>query len=190
MLAVAFDESGLLGLLAALNKSPWATQGDPGDPLPSMIAPLTEPTRLASRAYLKAVAVRRRMYELWEQNPHRGTEELVETVAVERGYTVRQLERYLLIKRYLDSLDEARRSNLLETVKATTISLFTEIQFLMKEQHWIDPGEPDFRDSKNVPPPAPHAFGDTISPVAVGLSPEQTKSMVLALEEAIAGAMS
>ena len=55
-----------------------------------------------------------------------------------------QLHRYLLIKRYCDSLDDRRRKDVLVYAQSGTLALTSNINALIREGAWRDPGEMSF----------------------------------------------
>lgn len=114
---------------------------DLGEPSPFELGEIIEPETSARKACGKAAVARRRMYDLWVHDSHLLHAELIEKVAVEMGGLREQLERYLLIRRYTDSLETQRRKELLELAKASTLTLESEIKKLQEDGEWRDPGE-------------------------------------------------
>ncbi|CAG9463280.1 unnamed protein product [Pedinophyceae sp. YPF-701] len=159
--------TGLLGFLETVARKQL---NDPGDPRPSSISVVVEPTRLASVAVAKAAVVRRAMYEAWLIDHHLSHDEILDIVARQKGVMRESLERYLLVKRYVDSLDETRRRSLLEVVKATTLALVVEVGHLVREGAWMDGGEPDFRRPENQPATVPDAFAETTATETMHIS--------------------
>lgn len=120
------------------------SEPDAGEPVPSELGPLIEPVALAKRAYEKADVVRRKMFELWVHDKDLQHSELVQRVCEDTGAFPAQLERYLLIKRYCDSLDEPKRKDLLQFAKTRTLRLCADVGVVVKDGNWRDPGEPSF----------------------------------------------
>ena len=104
----------------------------------------------AQAAFEQSDVVRRRMYEQWVTDRHLRHDELVARVAEEMGASPYQVERYLLVRRYADSLDERSRRNLLGVAQVRLLELVHEIQERVDSGEWRDPGEPSFL--QHVPP--------------------------------------
>ena len=136
---------GLLDLLAALEGV-----ADTGEPEPHQLGPRIEPVAEAQVAFEKSNTVRRQMYEHWVTDRHLRHDELVLRVAEELGASHYQIERYLLVRRYADSLDERSRRNLLGVAQARLLELVHEINERVDNGEWRDPGEPSFQ--QHVPP--------------------------------------
>ena len=126
------------------------TGEDDTEPAPSELGPLVEPTVTAKRAFMRADFIRRRMYERWVADRFLSQEEMVEMVAEEMGLMPTQLQRYLLIKRYCDSLAEDKLRDLLEMSGAETLYLVSQIRQMVSQGLWLDTGEPSFQTY--VPP--------------------------------------
>ena len=126
---------------------------DLGEPAPSELAPFVEPTILAKKAFLRADYVRRRMYERWLQDQYLRLEEMIEMVSEEMGLMPTQLQRYLLVKRYCDSLSDGKRTELLEMSGTETLYLVAQIRQMVAQGLWLDVGEPSFT---NYVPPIVH----------------------------------
>jgi ankyrin repeat protein len=139
---------GLMQVLAAVAEKE-AEGGDDGEPIPSELGPLVEPIMDAKLAYEKASVVRRRMYEKWVHDKNMLTNDMVLAVGEETGAFPAQLHRYLIIKRYIDDQDERKKGELLAAAAAgrkRTLDLAIEVQELVREGGWRDPGEPSFHD--------------------------------------------
>jgi hypothetical protein len=117
---------------------------DMGEPVPSELGPIIEPLALAKRAFEKADVVRRKMFELWVHDKDLQHDELVQLVSEEMGVFPTQIERYLLVKRYCDSLDSGKRKDLLVFTKSRTVKLCADIRAVIRDGGWRDPGEPSF----------------------------------------------
>lgn len=136
---------GLLELLSSIEGSE-----DPGEPEPHLLGPRIEPVAEAQAAFERSDVVRRRMYEQWVTDRHLRHDELVARVAEEMGASPYQVERYLMVRRYADSLDERSRRNLLGVAQVRLLELVHEIQERVDNGEWRDPGEPSFL--QHVPP--------------------------------------
>ena len=143
-------ESYPKGLLEALASIRELNVEDEGEPAPRDLGPTIEPLALAEAAYNKADVLRRRMYENWLVNKHLREDELVAAVAKEIGQIPAQLDRYLLIRRYCDSLEEKERSELLDAAKAKTLALVKTIDRKLVNGEWRDSDEPSFLEY--IPP--------------------------------------
>ncbi|KAK3274842.1 hypothetical protein CYMTET_16981 [Cymbomonas tetramitiformis] len=132
------------GIMQVLSAAAEEGGSDMGEPVPSELGPLIEPITLAKRAFEKADIVRRKMFERWVHDKDMQHSELLESVCHETGAFVAQLERYLLIKRYCDSLEERKRKDLLQFAKTKTLLLCSTIRQVMRDGGWRDPGEPSF----------------------------------------------
>jgi len=131
------------GLMQVLGAA--AEEGmDAGEPVPQDLGPMIEPLTMAKRAFEKADVVRRKMFELWVHDKDLQHDDLVQMVAEEMGVFPTQIERYLLVKRYCDSLDEARRKDVLQFAKTRTVKLCADVRGVMRDGGWRDPGEPSF----------------------------------------------
>jgi hypothetical protein len=117
---------------------------DDGEPAPSELGLFVEPTSSAKKAFLRADYVRRRMYERWLQDQYLLIEEMIEMVSEEMGLMPTQLQRYLLIKRYCDSLADGKRNELLEMSGTETLYLVSQIRQMVAQGLWLDVGEPSF----------------------------------------------
>mmetsp|Transcript_8387 Transcript_8387/g.15900 ORF Transcript_8387/g.15900 Transcript_8387/m.15900 type:complete len:1684 (-) Transcript_8387:1295-6346(-) len=131
---------------------------DSGEPVPSELGPLIEPITLAKRAYEKAGVVRRKMYELWVHDKDLQHDELIQLVCEDMGAFRAQLERYLLVKRYCDSLDDTKRKDLLQFSRTKCVKLCADIRVVIRDGGWRDPGEPSFFSHK--PPIVVDEAGD------------------------------
>ena len=145
--------AGLLGFLDALGAR--GVQ-DEGDPRPSAIAAVVEPVVLARDAVRRAAALRKWMYDEWLTDNYLEVPELVDRVVEQRGSTARNCHRYLLILRYVETLDPQRARAILDIQRTATLALAVQVQQLLDEGAWVDPGEPDFFEW--VPPPIPDEF--------------------------------
>ena len=123
---------------------------DLGEPEPHLLGARIEPVAEAQAAFEQSDVVRRRMYEQWVTDRHLRHDELVVRVAEEMGASPYQVERYLLVRRYADSLDERSRRNLLGVAQVRLLELVHEIQERVDSGEWQDPGEPSFL--QHVPP--------------------------------------
>ncbi|GHP07043.1 Anoctamin-8 [Pycnococcus provasolii] len=132
---------GLMDVLAVIAEE---AAPDPGEPVPAELGPHIDPVVYAKRAFERADVVRRKMFERWVLDKQMGTDELVTAVAEEMGANPPQLHRYLLIKRYCDSLDDRRRKDVLVYAQSGTLALTSNINALIREGAWRDPGEMSF----------------------------------------------
>lgn len=145
------DEENPLGLMQVLATiaEKEAEGGDDGEPIPSELGPLIEPIMDAKLAYEKASVIRRRMYENWVHDMNMMTVDMVSAVCEQTGAFPDQVNRYLIIKRYIDDQEERKKGELLAAAAAgrkRTLDLAIEIQELVREGSWRDPGEPSFHD--------------------------------------------
>merc|ERR1719231_1817262 len=138
-----------MGLMQVLSMIAEKEPEDEGEPIPAELGPLIEPLTAAKLAYEKADVIRRRMYEKLVLDKNMLVDEMVQAVAEDLGNFPAQLDRYLLIKRYVQSLDERQQVELLEVGRKSTLDLAEEINRSIKEGSWRDPGEPSFH---NYPP--------------------------------------
>lgn len=127
-----------------------AEAGEEGEPAPSELGPYVEPTTMAKRAFMRADYVRRRMYEQWMHDNYLQHQEMIELVSEEMGLMPTQLQRYLLVKRYCDSLPDGKVNELLEMAGTETLYLVGQIRQMVAQGLWLDAGEPDF--AAYVPP--------------------------------------
>ena len=132
---------GLMDVLAVIAEE---AAPDPGEPVPAELGPHVEPVVYAKRAYERADVIRRKMFERWVLDKHLGTDELIDIVAEDMGAYPPQLHRSLLIKRYCDSLDDRRRKDVLVYAQSGTLALCSNINALIREGAWRDPGEQSF----------------------------------------------
>eukprot|EP00240_Pyramimonas_obovata_P000249 CAMPEP_0118927864 /NCGR_PEP_ID=MMETSP1169-20130426/5244_1 /TAXON_ID=36882 /ORGANISM="Pyramimonas obovata, Strain CCMP722" /LENGTH=1671 /DNA_ID=CAMNT_0006869721 /DNA_START=246 /DNA_END=5258 /DNA_ORIENTATION=- len=139
------------GLMQVLGAAAEEGQQDAGEPVPSELGPVIEPVLTARRAFEKADAVRRRMFDAWVRDKDLQHADLLQRVCEDTGSFEAQLERYLLIKRYCESLDERKRKDLLQYSKVKTLRLCLDISNVVRDGGWRDPGEPSFYTF--TPPP-------------------------------------
>jgi len=132
------------GLMQVLSSTAEEGALDAGEPPPSELGEMIEPITLAKRAFEKADIVRRKMFERWVHDKDMQHDELVQSVCEETGAFPEQLERYLLIKRYCDGLEERKRKDVLQFATSRTLLLCATIRQVMKDGGWRDPGEPSF----------------------------------------------
>lgn len=123
---------------------------DEGEPAPAELGPVIEPTTMARRAFLRADYVRRRMYERWTSDNFLSLEEMVGMVAEELGLMPTNIHRYLLIKRYCDSLPADKAAEVLEMAATETLYLVSQIRQMVQQGLWLDVGEASFHTY--VPP--------------------------------------
>ena len=145
------DEENPLGLMQVLATvaEKEAEGGDDGEPIPSELGPLIEPIMDAKLAYEKASVVRRRMYEKWVHDKNMLTNDMLSQVCEDTGAFPDQLHRYLIIKRYIDDQGARTKGELLAAAAAgrrRTLDLAIEVQELVREGGWRDPGEPSFHE--------------------------------------------
>lgn len=145
--------TGLLGFLESANR---VRVQDDGDPLPSAVAGVVEPVVLARDAVARAQALRRWMYNEWLQDTYLQPDEMLARVVAARGSTVRACRRYLLINRYLESIDPARARAITDVQRMSTLALALDVSQMIAEGTWVDPGDPDFYDW--TPPEVPDAW--------------------------------
>jgi hypothetical protein len=117
---------------------------DEGEPAPSELGPWVEPVTSANRAFRRADYVRRRMYERWTADNFLSLEEMVNMVAEELGLMHTNLHRYLLIKRYCDSLSADKAAEVLEMSATETLYLVSQVRQMVQQGLWLDVGEPSF----------------------------------------------
>lgn len=139
-LAATFP-GGLPEVLQDARERGWQ---DPGEPSPFELGSVIEPLTSARAAYNRAGVVRRRMYEHWMRDHHLLEEEMLDRVAEEMGGLREQLQRYLLVRRYCDSLDQRRRAEILDLGRQKTLQLVADVARMVAEGQWRDPGERSF----------------------------------------------
>jgi len=130
--------------------SPADGGADEGEPAPAELGPAIEPVAMAQRAFLRADYVRRRMYERWTSDNFLSLEEMVDMVSEEMGLMPQNLHRYLLIKRYCDSLPPNKAAEVLEMSATETLYLVSQIRQMVQQGLWLDVGEASFHTY--VPP--------------------------------------
>eukprot|EP00951_Prasinocladus_malaysianus_P050146 scaffold677434_cov34-Prasinocladus_malaysianus.AAC.1 len=84
------------------------------------------------------------MYELWIHDQYLQADEMVETVAEDMGLMPTQVRRYLLVKRYCDSLPEGKAAEVLDLAGTDTLYLVSQIRQMIGQGLWLDTGEPSF----------------------------------------------
>ena len=86
------------------------------------------------------------MFEIWITNNYLILDELVDKAATELGQVVPQVERYLMIKRFCESLTDDERHDTLNVKQIETLLLTKEILLKKSSGTWKDEGERSFRD--------------------------------------------
>jgi len=132
------------GLMSVLGLIGQTEVDDPGEPVPSELGRAVEPLVYAKRAYERADVLRRKMFERWILDKHLSHDDLIDSVCEEVGAFKPQLERYLLVKRYCDGLDDRKRNEVLKLARSQTLVLCAHIRKLIAEGQWRDPGEASF----------------------------------------------
>jgi len=90
------------------------------------------------------------MYERWTSDNFLSLEEMVDMVSEEMGLMPQNLHRYLLIKRYCDSLPPNKAAEVLEMSATETLYLVSQIRQMVQQGLWLDVGEASFHTY--VPP--------------------------------------
>lgn len=135
---------GLLQTLEGLVKE--YGKEDRGEPVPADLGSSIEPILLARDAFKYGDVVRRKMFEIWITNNYLILDELVDKAATELGQVVPQVERYLMIKRFCESLTDDERHDTLNVKQIETLLLTKEILLKKSSGTWKDEGERSFRD--------------------------------------------
>ena len=86
------------------------------------------------------------MFEIWITNNYLILEELMDKAATELGLVVPQVERYLMVKRYCESLTEDERHAVLNVKQIETLLLTKEILSKRSRGSWKDEGERSFKE--------------------------------------------
>ena len=119
---------------------------DRGEPVPGDLGTAIEPIPLARDAFQFGDVIRRKMFEIWVTNNYLILDELVDRASTELGLVVPQVERYLMIKRYSESLSDDERQDVLNVKQIETLLLTKEILSKRASGVWKDEGERSFRD--------------------------------------------
>ncbi|QDZ17832.1 anoctamin [Chloropicon primus] len=119
---------------------------DRGEPVPGNLGTAIEPIPLARDAFQFGDVIRRKMFEIWITNNYLILEELMDKAATELGLVVPQVERYLMIKRYCESLTEDERHDVLNVKQIETLLLTKEILSKRSRGSWKDEGERSFKE--------------------------------------------
>lgn len=124
--------------------------------LPSALGPVIEPQAGAGKAVRKAHLVRRAMYEAWLVDRTQLPVELLAVAAKKMGITTHSCERYLLLRRYYDTLSREAQSGLV-TSNPPTLQVAAKVSEMVRDGRWVDPGEPPQGEN---PPPAVVSWSD------------------------------